>query len=131
MRLAQHLRQLGEVRRHSSRLVASEQLGRRSPAGLILEVEIGERLPGTVADDEAGVVRLIDRPGRREAAPGGIALRRYSFGFYDRLIDGDNLLPTRLEPLLSGSRHFAATVLQGSVNCSLQRTAIVRSNFKK
>ncbi len=70
MRLAQHLRQLGEVRRHSSRLVASEQLGRRSPAGLILEVEIGERLPGTVADDEAGVVRLIDRPGRREAAHG-------------------------------------------------------------
>jgi hypothetical protein len=33
---------------------------------LVLEVDIGERLALGVADDEAGV-RLIDRPGRREA----------------------------------------------------------------
>ncbi len=31
---------------------------------------ICERLPGAVADDEAGVVRLLDRPARREAARG-------------------------------------------------------------
>jgi len=42
--------------------------GRRAPTGLVLEIEITERLSGGVADDEAGV---IDRPGRREAARGG------------------------------------------------------------
>jgi len=35
---------------------------------LVLEIEIAERLSGIVADDEAGVVRLIDRPGRGETA---------------------------------------------------------------
>ena len=37
------------------------------PAGgpLVLEIEIGERLAVLVADDEAGVVVLLDRPGRR------------------------------------------------------------------
>jgi hypothetical protein len=48
-----------------------EQLGRRAPAGLFLEIEIGERLPGIVADDQAGVVVLFDRPRWREAARGG------------------------------------------------------------
>ena len=37
----------------------------------ILEIEIAERLPGVVAHDKAGVVRLIERPGRRKAAGGG------------------------------------------------------------
>ena len=36
---------------------------RRAPLRLVLEIEMPERLPGVVADDEAGVVRLIDRPG--------------------------------------------------------------------
>ena len=67
---AQQLRQLGEVCRRPPRLVAGEQLRRRSPTGLVLEVEVAERLPGAVADDEAGVVVLLDRPGRREAAHG-------------------------------------------------------------
>ena len=44
------LPQLGEVRRQPPRLVAGEQLGRRAPTGLLLEVEIAERLPGIVAD---------------------------------------------------------------------------------
>jgi hypothetical protein len=48
------LRQLGEVRRHPPRLVAGKHLGHRSPTGLLLEIEIAERLAGTVADDEAG-----------------------------------------------------------------------------
>jgi hypothetical protein len=60
-------RQLGEVRRHAARLVPGEQLGRRAPTGLVLEIEIAERLPGAVADNEAGVVRLLDRPGPAES----------------------------------------------------------------
>jgi hypothetical protein len=67
-RAAQQLRQLSEVRRHAAGLVLGERLGRRAPAGLFLEVKVAERLPGAVADDEASVVRLIDRPGRRKAA---------------------------------------------------------------
>jgi hypothetical protein len=41
---------------------------RRPPSGLLLEVEIAERLPVLVAHDEAGVVHLVDSPGWREAA---------------------------------------------------------------
>jgi hypothetical protein len=41
------------------------------PTRLVLEIEVAERLPGVVADDEAGVVMLLDRPGRWEAARGG------------------------------------------------------------
>ncbi|MGO9684993.1 MAG: hypothetical protein ACLPTZ_20865 [Beijerinckiaceae bacterium] len=33
---------------------------RRPPTGLVLEIEIRERLPGAVAGNEARVVRLID-----------------------------------------------------------------------
>jgi hypothetical protein len=40
-----------------------------APAGLVLVVAIGQRLPVGVADDEAGI-RLLDGPARREAAPG-------------------------------------------------------------
>jgi len=67
----QQLRQLGEVHRHPPRLVLGEQLGRWSSAGLLLEIEIAERLPGAVADDEAAVVCLLVRPGWQEAARGG------------------------------------------------------------
>jgi hypothetical protein len=44
-----------------------------TPAGLILEIHMRERLPGAVADDEAGVIALVERPRRREAACGGLA----------------------------------------------------------
>ncbi len=60
----------GEVRRHPPRLVPGEQLRRRAPAGFILEIEIAERLPVRVADDEAGVVVLFDRPWRGKATRG-------------------------------------------------------------
>ena len=62
---------LGEVRRQPPRLVPGEQLGRLAPTRLVLEVETPKRLPVRVADDEAGVVRLMERPGRRKAAGGG------------------------------------------------------------
>jgi hypothetical protein len=65
----QQLRQLGDVRGDAPGLVAGEQLGRRPPCRLLLEIDVGERLPVGVADDEAGV-GLLDGPGRREAALG-------------------------------------------------------------
>jgi hypothetical protein len=40
------VRQLREIHRHAARLVLAEQLGRRPPTGLVLEVEVAERLPG-------------------------------------------------------------------------------------
>ena len=67
----QQVRQLGEVRRHAPHLVAGQQLGRRAATGLLLEIEISERLTVLVADDEARVVVLLDGPRRREAARGG------------------------------------------------------------
>jgi len=49
-----------------------------------LEIEITERLPGVVAHDKAGGVRLLDRPRGREAACGRhgamIARRRHLGG---------------------------------------------------
>ena len=47
--------------------------GRRSPSRLLLEIDIGERLPVGVADDEASV-DLLDRPGRREVRCSGAFL---------------------------------------------------------
>ena len=45
---------------------------RRAPSGLILEIDVGERVPVGVADDEAPPIQLgvglVDGPGRREAA---------------------------------------------------------------
>jgi len=48
--------QLGEVDRQPPRFVPSQQLGRVSPAGLVLEIEVAERLSVLVAYDEAGVI---------------------------------------------------------------------------
>ena len=47
-----------------------QELRRRSATGLILEIDIGERLTGVVAHREARVVHLVERPQRREAASG-------------------------------------------------------------
>ena len=60
---AQHLRQLGDVGGDAPGLVAGQQTGSRSPPLLLLEIDVGERLPVGVADDEAGLL-LVDRPGR-------------------------------------------------------------------
>jgi hypothetical protein len=38
------------------------------PPGLILEIDIRERLPVGVAHDKAGIVEFFDGPRRREAA---------------------------------------------------------------
>ena len=48
--------------------VAREQVSSRAAAGVILEIDVGERVPVRIADDEAGFVHLLDRPRRREAA---------------------------------------------------------------
>src|SRR5437773_12014226 len=49
----QQLWRLGDVGGDPPRRVARHQPGRRSPAGFIFEVDIGERVPVGVADDVA------------------------------------------------------------------------------
>src|SRR5438094_540450 len=49
---AQHLRQLSDIGRDPSRLILAEQLGRRAPPGLILEIDITQFLPGVVPHDK-------------------------------------------------------------------------------
>jgi hypothetical protein len=51
--------------RDPPRLVFGEQLSYRSPARLILEIDVSELLAVGVAHDKAGF-QLLDRPGRRE-----------------------------------------------------------------
>ena len=58
----QQVRQLGEVDRHAARLILGQQVGGGASARLLLEIEIAERLPVLVTDDEAGVVGLVDSP---------------------------------------------------------------------
>ena len=58
----QQLRQRGDVGGDPSRFVAGEQLGCRASAGLLLEIDVGKRLPTGVADDEAGVRQGSQRP---------------------------------------------------------------------
>jgi len=64
-------RQLGD---NPPRLVLGEQLGRRSPAGLIL---------GAVFHDKAGV-QFLDRPGRREATLRSLRQARHSLKLEDQ-----------------------------------------------
>jgi hypothetical protein len=51
----QQLRQLGDVRRYSPRLIFASNLA-RSPPRLIIEMDIGQLLPGAVRHDKAGTV---------------------------------------------------------------------------
>jgi len=46
--LPQQLRQLGDIAGDPPRLIFREQLGGRSPARLILEIDIRKLLPGAV-----------------------------------------------------------------------------------
>jgi hypothetical protein len=55
-------RQLGDVGGDAPRLVAGEQLGRCASPRLLLEVDVGERLPIGVADDKAGSTTGVGRP---------------------------------------------------------------------
>ncbi len=66
-RMAQQLRQFGEVSRHPPRLVAREPLGRRAALRFIVEIKIAERLSVRVLHDE-GFGVLFDRPRQRKAA---------------------------------------------------------------
>ena len=74
-RLLQKLRQLGDVGRDPPRLVRVSRMRRRAPAGLLLEIDVGERVPVVVPDDEAGV-RLFGDLRRREAAGLGLVDHR-------------------------------------------------------
>jgi hypothetical protein len=54
------------LRCDAPRLVAGEEVRRRAPSRLLLEVDVGERLPAACFHDEAGV-RFLNRPRRRGA----------------------------------------------------------------
>src|SRR5690349_25167224 len=76
----QELRRLSDVGGDAPRLVPGHQIRRCAPAGLVLEIDVGEGVTVGVADDVAVLaellVRVIDRPGRRETAFGQF---RWSF----------------------------------------------------
>jgi hypothetical protein len=63
-------RQLCHVDRDNECLVARHPLRRHSPLWLILKIDVGECLPGSILHDEAFGL-LIDGPGRWETAGGG------------------------------------------------------------
>ena len=44
-RWCQQLRQLGDIRRDASGFVSGEQMRRRSSAGFVIEIDVGQRLP--------------------------------------------------------------------------------------
>src|ERR1700685_832850 len=71
IRFAQQLWKLRHVRGYPPGFVTSEQFGRCPSSGFIFEIDIREGLPVVIAHDEAGGVRFIERPRRREAASGG------------------------------------------------------------
>ena len=62
----EQVRQLRDIGGDAPGLVAGEQMCRRAPSRLLLEIDVGERLPVAVADDEAGV-GVLDGPRRRES----------------------------------------------------------------
>ena len=67
--LAQQVGQLGKVNRQPARLVAGQPVGRRASAALVLEIE-SSRAPARWRPlDEASVVMLLDRLGRRDHQP--------------------------------------------------------------
>jgi hypothetical protein len=70
--LTQYFKHLGGVRGDPPGLVAGEELGRRAPTGRILEIDVGERLAGSVADDEAlGCSSITPGDGKSRAALSG------------------------------------------------------------
>ena len=74
----QQLWQSGKIGCDPSRLIFGEQLRRRSPPRLILEIDIGELLSRAVLHDEGGT-DIFDRPWRREATRGFSAAASFSF----------------------------------------------------
>jgi len=65
--LPRHARPLGDVHCYKECLVAREQLCRRSPARLALEIDIRQRLLVAISHDETSL-GFLDRPWRRETA---------------------------------------------------------------
>jgi hypothetical protein len=65
--ILEQLRQLGKVGRNPARFVAGQEIARCTPAGLLLEIDVGKRLAAVVADNEATPVEFFDIPRRREA----------------------------------------------------------------
>jgi hypothetical protein len=47
---------------------APEQPGGRTPAGLILEIDVGELLAAVIPHDETGVVVFLERPRQNATA---------------------------------------------------------------
>ena len=68
LRPLQQLWQLGDIGRYPPRLIACEQVRRRPPSGLGLEIHVSQRLTIVVADDEETAVVFLDVPRRWEAA---------------------------------------------------------------
>jgi hypothetical protein len=64
---SQQLRQLSDVGGDAPGLVLGEQLGRRTPTGRVLDVEVAERLPVGVANDEAPACSSISQGGGKRA----------------------------------------------------------------
>ncbi len=60
--------------RDAPRLVAREEVRRPATVQLPFEIDVGERVPISIADDEASPIQLrvglVDGPGRREAVLG-------------------------------------------------------------
>src|SRR5271169_2706069 len=57
----EQLRQLGDVGGDLARLIACQQLGYRTPAGVILEIDVRERLAFPIPHDDAAV-EFFDGP---------------------------------------------------------------------
>jgi hypothetical protein len=72
-RLAEQRRQPGDVRCNPPCIFARQQLCQCSPAGVIIEIDIGERLTVSIPNDDAAV-EFFDGPWRRKAAGHGAKL---------------------------------------------------------
>ena len=84
-RPAQAAPALGDVGGDAPGLVAGEEVRRRAMLQLPLEIDVSERLPISIADDEAPPIQLgvglLGGPGRREAA--GFVRHHTLLRFYD------------------------------------------------
>ena len=87
------LRQLGDVGGDAPGFIAPQQVRRRASAGLVLEIDVRERLHAGDAEDEAGVVRFVDRPRRREAAGLGHSQGNLEDRFSTFLTNGGRPMP--------------------------------------
>jgi hypothetical protein len=63
--LAEQRRQLCDIGSNLPRIVARQELCYRSPAGVILEIDVGQRLSVSIPNDDTAV-EFFDGPGRRK-----------------------------------------------------------------